>query len=217
MKEIDINNLPRKKTYEWFRNFKNPTYSLTVTMDVTKLVNHTKNTHESFFIDMLYIVTKSLNSVSELRMRFVEDKPVIYDEINPAITVLTTNETFENVRFPYHKDFKSFYQEAATHINKAKNQTSLTKDDYNPTNAWNEFYITCLPWIDFTSVTHPIPEDLSSQTVPRVCWGKYHEKDQKYEISLNITVSHIFVDGLHVSKAFQKIQESLDDIANILN
>ena len=91
MKEIDINNLPRRKTYEWFRNFKNPTYSLTVTMDVTKLVNHTKNTHESFFIDMLYIVTKSLNSVSELRMRFVEDKPVIYDEINPAITVLTTN------------------------------------------------------------------------------------------------------------------------------
>lgn len=216
MQEIDINNLPRKKTYDWFHNFKNPTYGLTVTMDVTNLVNHIKKTHESFFIDMLYIVTKSLNSIPEMRMRFVDNKPVIYDEINPAITVLTTNETFENVRFPYHNDFNSFYEEATIHINKAKNQTDLTNDDYNPTNAWNEYYITCLPWIDFTSATHPIPEDLSSQTVPRICWGKYHENKKRYEISLNITVSHIFVDGLPLSKAFKKIQESLNDISNIL-
>ena len=36
------------------------------------------------------------------------------------------------------------------------------------------------------------------------------------EITLNITVSHIFVDGLHISRAFNKIQELLDDADNIL-
>ena len=35
---LDIENSPRKKTYVWFKSFKNPTYSINVTMDVTKLV-----------------------------------------------------------------------------------------------------------------------------------------------------------------------------------
>lgn len=89
MHEIDLDNLPRRKTYDWFNSFNNPTYGLTVKLDVTLLVEHTKKHNESFFINMLYIVVKALNSVDNLRMRFENNKPVLYDEINPAITVMT--------------------------------------------------------------------------------------------------------------------------------
>ncbi len=30
MHEIDLDNLPRRKTYDWFNSFNNPTYGLTV-------------------------------------------------------------------------------------------------------------------------------------------------------------------------------------------
>ncbi len=33
---------------------------------------------------MLYIVVKALNSVDNLRMRFENNEPVLYDEINPC-------------------------------------------------------------------------------------------------------------------------------------
>ena len=56
MYEIDLDNLPRRKTYDWFNSFNNPTYGLTVKLDVTSLVEHTKKHNESFFINMLYIV-----------------------------------------------------------------------------------------------------------------------------------------------------------------
>ena len=56
MHEIDLDNLPRRKTYDWFNSFNNPTYGLTVKLDVTSLVEHTKKHNESFFINMLYIV-----------------------------------------------------------------------------------------------------------------------------------------------------------------
>ena len=38
MKEIDLLNSDRLKTYEWFKNFSNGTYSMNVRMDVTRLV-----------------------------------------------------------------------------------------------------------------------------------------------------------------------------------
>ena len=61
MQEIDLSNYPRKKTYDWFKTFKNPTYGLNVTMDITKLIKHVKETKESFFIDMLYSLNCSIN------------------------------------------------------------------------------------------------------------------------------------------------------------
>ena len=138
MQEIDLSNYPRKKTYDWFKTFKNPTYGLNVTMDITKLIKHVKETKESFFIDMLYIVVKGLNSVPEMRMRFVDNKPVIFDDINPAITVMTKNDVFENVRFENKKDYKDFYEIARKEIDTAKYETKLTENNYNPTNTWNE-------------------------------------------------------------------------------
>ena len=166
--------------------------------------------------DQILQLEEPLNSVDEMRMRIKDNKPVIYDTINPAITVMTANDTFENVRFAYDTDFKKFYQVAKSYIDKAKYQTELAENNYNPEDIWNEYYITCLPWLKFNGLTHPIPTDLSSQVVPRICWSKYYQVNDLYEITLNITVSHIFVDGLHISRAFNKIQELLDDADNIL-
>ena len=113
-------------------------------------------------------------------------------------------------------NYKEFYEMAKERIDKAKYQDKLNNESYNSTASYNEYYITCLPWTDFISMTHPIPEDKSSQTVPRVCWGKYIENNGKYEISLNITVSHVFVDGYHLSKVFNNVQELLNDTTNVL-
>ena len=112
MREIDILNWDRTKTYEWFKTFSNSTYSMNVRMDVTNLVKHTKDNKESFFINLLYIVVKGLSSIDEMRMRLVDGKPVIFDEINPAFTVMTKTGTFENVRFKNNYNYKEFYKMA---------------------------------------------------------------------------------------------------------
>lgn len=216
MKEIELLNWQRRKTYEWFKGFSNSTYSMDVRMDVSKLVKHAKESKESFFIDLLYIVIKGLNSVSEMRMRLVDGKPVIYDDINPAFTVMTELGTFENVRQVNNTDFREFYKMSAENIANAKKQEEIKKENYNPENCYNEYYITCVPWADFCGFTHPIPDDVSSQCIPRICWGKYIENNGKYELTLNITVSHIFVDGYPLSQVFNNIQDYLNNVDEIL-
>ena len=216
MKEININNWERYNTYTWFKGFSNSTYGVNVLLDVTKLVKHSKENNQSFFINALYIILKGLNSVDEMRMRLIDDKPYIFDDINPAFTVMTKAGTFENVRFKNINNYKEFYDKAKTVIEETKNKEKIEKCDYNPTNLYDEYYITCTPWLNFVSLTHPIPDDKSSQCVPRVCWGKFIENNGKYEMMLNITVSHIFVDGYPLSNTFNKIQELLNDVPNIL-
>ena len=216
MKEININNWERYNTYTWFKGFSNSTYGVNVLLDVTKLVKHSKENNQSFFINALYIILKGLNSVDEMRMRLIDDKPYIFDDINPAFTVMTKAGTFENVRFKNTNNYKKFYDKAKTVIEETKNKEKIEKCDYNPTNLYDEYYITCTPWLNFVSLTHPIPDDKSSQCVPRICWGKFIENNGKYEMMLNITVSHIFVDGYPLSNTFNKIQELLNNVPNIL-
>lgn len=211
MKELNFKDENREKTYNWFKSFSNTTYGFNVEMDVTKLVEHTKNNNKSFFINMLYIVVNALNSIDEMRMRLVDDKPVIYEDINPAFTVMTKLATFENVRFKNIHNYKDFYKIAHESIEEAKNQDKIKKEDYNPKGCYDEYYITCVPWTDFKSMTYPIPDDKSSQCIPRICWGKYIKEKDKYILTLNITVSHIFVDGYPMSCAFNKIQELINN------
>ena len=216
MKEIDVKNWERYNTYTWFKSFRNSTYGVNVLLDVTKLVKYTKENNQSFFINMLYIILMGLNNTPEMRMRLIDDKPYIFDDINPAFTVMTKAGTFENARFKNIHNYEEFYKKAKEVIDEVKNRDHIVECEYNPNNYFDEYYITCTPWLDFVSLTHPIPDDKSSQCVPRVCWGKFKENNGKYEMMLNITVSHIFVDGYPLSNTFSKIQELLDDVNNIL-
>ena len=215
VEKIDVEKMNRRKTYEWFKTFKNPTYGVNVNLDVTKLVKYTKETNSSFFINFLFILVKCLNKVPQMRERIVNGEPVLYDVCNPGITVLTKNDTFENVRFSYVDNYHEFYNIAKENIDKAKNEEVLSNESYNLENCWNEYYITSLPWINFTSVTHPIPDDESSLSVPRICIGKYVLNDNKYVMPFNITVSHVFVDGYHIYKVLKKIEDRLDNIYDI--
>ncbi|MBO7132371.1 hypothetical protein J6V85_03925 [Candidatus Saccharibacteria bacterium] len=217
MREIKLECWPRLKTYKWFKTFSDSTYGMNVRLDITKLLEHTRRHDQSFFINMLYVVVTGLNSLEEMRMRLVDDKPVVFDDINPAYTVMAEAGTFENVRHKNCRNYSSFYKVASEHIESAKKQKQIKKGNYNPENCYDEYYITCTPWVDFTNISHPIPDDVRSQCIPRVCWGKFVEQNGRYELTLNITVSHIFVDGYHLAQAFNIIQDLLNNADELLS
>lgn len=213
--EINIKNSNRYKQYKWFSSFSNPTYGINKEIDVTNLVKYVKEERKSFFVCFLYILTKGLNSIPEMRIRYVNNKIIMYDDINPSYTVMTDSGTYENVTSINHDTFKDFYDEVKKDVEEAKHKTKV-KETYNDGKLFNEYYITCIPWIDFTSLTHPIPDDRESLVVPRVCFGKYHMVDNRYKMMINITVSHEFVDGYPLSQAFINIENLLNDIESVL-
>ncbi len=205
-KVIDINNFKKIKQYKWFKTFSNPCYGLNVKIDVTKLVEYSKQTKTSFFINFLYIITTGLNEIEEMRLREVNNEIRLYDTINPTFTVMTKNGVYENAGFEMVDDYEKFYSTAKQVIDSIKN-TDYIKETYNESLLFNDYYMTCLPWISIESMTHPLCDNnIESSSCPRICWDKYRLENDKYVMLLNITVSHCFVDGYPLSCAFNNIQ-----------
>jgi chloramphenicol O-acetyltransferase len=210
VKKINVETWNRKKIFEWFKSFSNACYSITNEIDVTTIVKYTKESNTSFFINFLYVVVKTLNEFECMKMRLVNDKPVIYSEISPAYTV-AKDELYENVRHEYKDNYSEFYSIAHLNIEKVK-KGIVDGGSYNPVNCYNEYYITCIPWITFSSLNHPLPDDKGSQSIPRLCWGKYHEVKDKTVMDFNITVNHMFCDGKDVCSFLIKLQENINSI-----
>ena len=95
-KEIDTNKWVRKTTFEWFEKFSNPTYCFNAKIDVSDVVNYFKQTGTSFFINFLYLISRVNNEIESLRLRYVDNRVLLYETINPTFTVKTTDGSFNN-------------------------------------------------------------------------------------------------------------------------
>lgn len=212
---INKETFPKRKQYQWFSSFANPCYGFTVKMDVTSLLKHSKATHTSFFINTLYLITLGLNSVEEMRMREVNNEIRLYDTINPTFTVMTNFGVYENCGFKMQEDYLSFYKVASSVIEEAKLQDGV-KETFNNNPDFDDYYITCIPWLSIEAMTHPLPDhSVESSSCPRVCWDKYRDENGQIVMMLNITVNHAFVDGKPLSQAFLNIQQNFDNVAHL--
>ncbi len=202
--------LKNYKQYKWFRTFPNPCYGFNVKMDVTEVVNYSKRTGTSFFINTVYAITTGLSSVDELRIREVSDEIRLYEKINPTFTVMTKTGVFENTGFDMIDDYKGFYEKASSVVAEVK-ELEAVKDSFNDSPEYADYYMTCLPWLSIEGMTHPLIDgDYASLSCPRVCWDKYRMENERYVMTLNVTVNHCFVDGHALSRAFNNVQERFD-------
>ena len=66
-----------------------------------------------------------------------------------------------------------------------------------------------LPWVRFTSVSHPIhmhPAD----SVPRITWGKCASENGAVRMPMSVQVHHGLADGVHVGQFYTFFQEWAD-------
>jgi chloramphenicol O-acetyltransferase type A len=212
---LKVEDLKNIEAYNWFKTFENPCFSFNVKMDVTKVLEYSHKTKTSFFINVLYLITKGCSLVEEMRIRLSGEEIRLYEKINPAFTVMTNKGIFANARAKWNDDYKEFYYATHTLIEEVKRGEHLDKE-YN-TKDYSYYYITCIPWLSMEGMTHPLPsKDLESLSVPRICWDKYREENGKIVFLLNITVNHMFVDGEPCSRAFNEIKKLFDNCEDYL-
>ena len=64
---------------------------------------------------------------------------------------------------------------------------------------------SCIPWVDFDMITNCAVNGQAIQ--PLITWGKVNEK---YEMSISITVSHIFVNGRELGYFYENAQKEFN-------
>jgi len=151
--------------------------------------------------------------VPALRQRIEDCGVVEYEAPNPSITVLMPNQTFETCKIPYKQNADDFVKTVREYIDYT--QKFGGNKDFNDDKN-DVYYFSCLPWLDYVQISDPIPDDIKNASIPRISWGKYVEENERWKITLNVTVNHALVDGKHVSDAINQIQKNINECKSIL-
>ena len=203
MKKIDLSRWARTPHYQIFRNSVQPQYCVTFELDITHFLQTIKKYDYSFTFSMIYAVSKCANQMDEFRCRFIEGEPVIFDKINTSFTYLNKATELFKVVCVEMTDTLEEYIALAT-------EKERTQKDYFTGPLGNDvFQFSAFPWITYTHISHTDSGDRDN-AVPLFDWGKYYEKDGKIMLPFSVQVHHSFVDGIHIGKLANKLQNYLN-------
>lgn len=203
MRIVDLQTWPRRAHYEMYRAFDFPHFSLCGMLEVSALqawrAKADPDRRASFSLAVSYVLTRVANALPEFRYRIRGEQVIEHERVDPSLTQLTDQEVFSFCRLRYVEDFGQFVALAAPVLIKVRQQATL--DDEG---ADDLLFLSNIPWVAFTAMQHPIhmhPVD----SVPRLTWGKVMDG----RMPLGVQVHHGLMDGLHVGRYFEQVQDLL--------
>lgn len=205
MREIDLTTWKRAMHYQIFRNSVQPQYCVTFELDITNFLKKIKEWGYSFTFSFVFAVTKCANEIEEFRCRFVDGKPVIYEKIHTAFTYLDKeSELFQVVYVEMQERLEDYVALAADTVRNQKEYfTGPMKNDV--------YQFSSLPWVSFTQISHT-ESGKKDQAAPMIDWGKYFVRDKKVILPFSIQVHHSFVDGVHIGRLAEVLQNYLNEL-----
>lgn len=201
---IDEKNWERAMHCMVFRNSVEPAFCVTFEVDVTKFLHKVKEQGFSFTIAMVYAVCKCANEIEAFRYRFLDGNVVLFDNIDTAFTYLNSEtELFKVVNVPMLDNMEDYVSLAT--------KTAREQKAYFTGPLGNDvFQCSPLPWISYTHISHTNSGKKDNAT-PLFDWGKYFERDGHIIMPISVQAHHSFVDGLHVGKFAEKLQDFLNE------
>lgn len=212
MRSIDLDSWPRRAHYETFRNIDYPHFNITSTIDVEQLLPISRGHDASLTIAITYLLAYTANQIENFRWRIRGNQVIEHELVHPSITILAADDLFSFCTMEYVPGFSKFADGAVASIAHMRENPSL-QDKYNQDEL---LFMTSIPWIPFTSFMHPIhlhPVD----SIPRFAWGKIHKIEGRQKLPLSVQGHHALLDGLHVGRYFENMQNNCDNSEALLN
>lgn len=204
---LDIATWKRREHYLLFKEYDEPYFNMCAEVDISKTITYTQAHELSFFITSLYLATRAANGIENFRYRMENDKIRILNMVHPGSTVLNTDETFSFSYFNYQQNFRAFYDNSMAILRRFKEGYS----NVDPANERHDLiHFSVIPWIRFTSFSHARRFN-KTESIPRIVLGKYESDGLKVMMPVSVEVHHALMDGLHVGRYFQQLQELLDN------
>lgn len=203
MSVIDLETWKRRRHFEFYMGFDCAMFNITLAPGIRPLYDHAKLEGKSFFLLTLYAISKAVNAVPQFRQRQLDDGRIVeFHALDSMTPVIAPDEQFTQVMLPFSQSFSEFSQTAAPLIAAAKSgdipQQSVT------TPRLDFICASCLPWFSFVSISQA-KLNFTHQAIPALAWGKMTDD---FKVPLSIQLHHAFVDGLHVGRFYEELEES---------
>ncbi|MBN7772322.1 CatA-like O-acetyltransferase [Clostridium aminobutyricum] len=200
---IDEHNWKRALHCQIFRNSIEPSYCVTFELDITNFLAKIRAMKYPFTLSLIFTVSKCANDIEEFRYRFLDGQIVLYDIIHTAFTYLDKDtELFKVVNVEIQDSLERYIAVAA--------QKSANQKEYFAGPLGNDvFQFSPMPWVSYTHISHTNSGKKDNAT-PLFDWGKYFERGEKWILPFSVQVHHSFVDGVHIGKLADSLQNYLN-------
>jgi chloramphenicol O-acetyltransferase type A len=202
--KLNIDTWVRKEHFNFFKQFDEPFYGVTINIDCTIAYRFAKQKGISFFLYYLHKALAAAQLIEPFKYRIEGDDVVIYDRIDAGSTIGRHDGTFGFGAITYYPLFDEFVIAANKEIKSIQNSTELIRSATD-----NIIRFSPLPWIDFTSISHARIFGLED-SCPKISFGKMTENNGKRSMPVSIHVHHALVDGLHIGQYIDCFQQLMN-------
>ena len=204
---IDLATWPRREHFEFFKQYDIPFWGVTAQLDCTRLYEKAKSEGFPFSAGYHFASLQAVNEVEELRCRIEDDLPVRYDTIHLSTTIARPDSTFGFSFQRYTEDFGQFVAGFIAETRRVQAETGLK----SPYSGQDIIYCTAARGIAFTAFDHPMMTTRQG-SVPLLAFGEMVQDGNRKTIAHSLHAHHALVDGRHVAKYFQRLQQRLDEM-----
>src|SRR5210317_1738164 len=120
MNRFDTDNWYRKNQFEFFKNYQDPFFNITVNLEVGQLYDHCKKHELSFFLAYMYVALKAANEIQEFRLRLKDGMVYEFSEIFFGSTILNDDNSFSICYFENSDSMMDFIKNGRNLIEQHK-------------------------------------------------------------------------------------------------
>ena len=210
---LDLATWPRRDVFEFYRHFDKPYFNVCTRLDVTNLLTELRsrvdaktNGRPSVSLTYHYLALRAANEIEPFRYRLRDGKVLVHDVINGGTTVMLPNDTFTLVYFDYEESFAKFMEGATRAVEEVKAGEGAFRPKHEDD---ARIHCTTLPWIAFTSFSHARRWWGREDSVPKISFGKFMQENGRTLMPFSVEVHHALMDGLHVGRYLERMEEML--------
>ena len=202
----------RRDRFDLFDRMDSPAVNLCFTMDLPDFRPWCKAQGLPPFHVLLCAMLRSVLAIPNFRYRVFEGEVIEIDRLMPSFTVTNQHQDLNFALFDWSDDLREFVRRSVAARDEASAMLALNNAyaALSPRQVKDQVFITCIPWLDFTSIQHPAAT-LGSPDIPSLAWGKFKDgPNGRLALPFSVQAHHGFVDGYHIHQLAQQIAAELD-------
>lgn len=202
MKPIDMAFWPRAELFRSYLNTDFPYIILGARVDVGPLLERCREEHSSFYFSLVYLAVKAADAIENFHYRFRDAQAYRIKQNIPVLTHMRPGEdVFIMLEGNPALDRASFCEALRSSAEQATLGQRLDCGD-----RMDLISFSCVPWIDYSHVIRTISH-LGVDCNPKITWGKYTRENGKTTLNLSVQVHHGLMDGQHVGRFYEALQD----------
>jgi len=202
---LDLENWNRKDHFNFFNQFEEPFFGVTVQVDCGAAYIAAKEAGCSFFLYYLHKSLIAANETEPFKYRVADKQVIVYDQVNASATINRPDGTFGFSYIDFYPDLTTFIGEAQKEIERVKTSSGLVP----AVSGENVIHYSSIPWLNFTSLSHARAFSFKD-SIPKISFGRMTVDNGKRIMPVSIHVHHGLMDGYHVGQYVDLFQQLLN-------